>query len=76
MLVGDMRVRRTGRDCGRVYLEVSPAGGKRQLETVGRSLLDPDLDANATSGTALPLADWRPESCAEALASFGSLAAW
>lgn len=38
-----------------------PSCEKWQLETVGRSLLDPDLDANATSGTALPLSDWRPE---------------
>lgn len=38
-----------------------PSCEKWQLETVGRSLLDPDLDANATSGRALPLSDWRPE---------------
>lgn len=54
------------------YLEVSRGGGQWQLETVGRSPLDPDLDANATSGTALPLSDWRPGDGAEALAVWQS----
>jgi hypothetical protein len=55
VVVCDVRVRGTGRAPrasvgSREYLEVSRAGGKWEPETVGRSLLDPDLDANATSG--------------------------